>query len=320
MRCRQRRGVLIHSYSAVVVLLATVSCGDNNKEATDQVESLENDQIIDSDNDNIPDEIESFLGYSPTEADTDSDMLSDYAEFITGTSATVSDSDGDGLSDYDELLIYNTDPLAADTDMDGIVDGKEVLAATSPTEFINPEEAKIGKLFNIHSFTIDKNQFFHDENPSINISFSMSPEAVDRYRTVEGSWLCEILFLKTDGELADFELAYSSSGANSSVMVHKIGIEPVVCDDGVFHSSIDINLSYDEGESIFESGDTFIVYLTKYIDNSNDVTNYTSRTWALYPDNEYILAVKVSQYKSTNDFIKTPRGYAFGPTVKLLDK
>ncbi len=112
--------------------------------------------VADSDGDGLNDQLEAFLGTSPTNPDTDSDRLRDGEEvFVHGTSPVDFDTDGDnvpdglevqlfgtfpldpdsdqdGLEDGDELLIYGTDPANPDTDGDGLLDGDEVLYGADP--------------------------------------------------------------------------------------------------------------------------------------------------------------------------------------------
>lgn len=124
----------------------------------------------DTDNDDVPDYLETAFGLDINKADTDDDGLTDNEEmFLTGTDPTVYDSvkqgvsdadadsdddglsnkreialetdpvlldtDNDGLSDGDEVNKYNTDPLKADTDGDGINDSDEIYLGLDP---LNP--------------------------------------------------------------------------------------------------------------------------------------------------------------------------------------
>ena len=124
----------------------------------------------DTDNDDVPDYLETAFGLDINKADTDDDGLTDNEEmFLTGTDPTVYDSvkqgvsdadadsdddglsnkreialgtdpvlldtDNDGLSDGDEVNKYNTDPLKADTDGDGINDSDEISLGLDP---LNP--------------------------------------------------------------------------------------------------------------------------------------------------------------------------------------
>lgn len=121
----------------------------------------------DTDNDDVPDYLETAFGLDINKADTDDDGLTDNEEmFLTGTDPTVYDSvkqgvsdadadsdddglsnkreialgtdpvlldtDNDGLSDGDEVNKYNTDPLKADTDGDGINDSDEISLGLDP--------------------------------------------------------------------------------------------------------------------------------------------------------------------------------------------
>lgn len=127
-------------------------------------------EFTDTDDDGVPDYLETGLGLNINKADTDDDGLTDYEEmFLTGTDPMVYDSvkkdvsdsnadsdddglsnkkeielgtdpvfedtDDDGLSDGEEVNTYNTNPLKADTDDDGINDGDEISMGLDP---LNP--------------------------------------------------------------------------------------------------------------------------------------------------------------------------------------
>ncbi|KSV60058.1 hypothetical protein ASU35_17515 [Acetivibrio ethanolgignens] len=92
----------------------------------------------DSDNDNIRDQIEIYIGTDKNKWDTDEDGISDYFEFYLSQSNPLEkdsdkngildsdeDLDGDGLKNIDEEH-FKTNPLIKDTDCDGIEDGKEI--------------------------------------------------------------------------------------------------------------------------------------------------------------------------------------------------
>ena len=73
-------------------------------------------------------------GVSDADADTDEDGLSNIDEFTRGTYPWTSDTDLDGLSDYDEIYVYGTDPLIADSDDDGLDDGSEIKLGFDPND------------------------------------------------------------------------------------------------------------------------------------------------------------------------------------------
>ena len=93
---------------------------------------------IDTDGDQIPDDLEGYFGSDPSKADTDGDGLSDYQECIVlGTSPSKQDTDGNSVNDNNEdadgdnlsnglEFQYDTNPIAVDTDLDGLTDGEEV--------------------------------------------------------------------------------------------------------------------------------------------------------------------------------------------------
>ncbi len=58
--------------------------------------------------------------------DFDGDGLGTFNESQAGTANFKEDTDGDGLSDGDEVLVFQTDPNAADSDGDGAQDGLEL--------------------------------------------------------------------------------------------------------------------------------------------------------------------------------------------------
>ncbi len=105
--------------------------------------------LEDLDEDGVPDGVELFLGFDPTnpdsdgdeipdgEEDGDSDEVPDWVEFVLGFDPTLADSDGDeipdsledgdedGLSDAAEIPL-GLNPFNADTDGDGFGDGEEL--------------------------------------------------------------------------------------------------------------------------------------------------------------------------------------------------
>ena len=72
--------------------------------------------------------------------DTDADNLSNDIELEIGLDPNNWDSDKDGLSDGDEVLVWRSNPLKSDTDGDGYDDGAEVKNGYNP---IGP-----GRIFN----------------------------------------------------------------------------------------------------------------------------------------------------------------------------
>ena len=111
----------------------------------------------DSDNDGLPDAIETNTGVfistndtgtDPSNDDTDNDGLLDGFEVQYGFSALLGgqqniDADSDGLSNLQEQNI-GTNPLLSDTDGDGYSDGVEVDLGTNPLLIAsNPELTKI---------------------------------------------------------------------------------------------------------------------------------------------------------------------------------
>ena len=91
------------------------------------------EEIIDSDNDGLPDEDETNIhNTDPLDPDSDDDNLMDgYEIFNSSTSPIDSDTDDDLLDDGQEVLTFLTNPLQEDTDSDGLTDGNEVLVTFS---------------------------------------------------------------------------------------------------------------------------------------------------------------------------------------------
>ncbi|MHA1127175.1 MAG: FG-GAP-like repeat-containing protein [Candidatus Heimdallarchaeota archaeon] len=88
----------------------------------------------DTDDDQLNDGMELFMGTDPIDPDTDQDGLLDGEETIIGTNPLDEDTDQDGLDDYEEVTLgtdnYITNPLSNDTDTDGIDDYEEVHLGT----------------------------------------------------------------------------------------------------------------------------------------------------------------------------------------------
>lgn len=99
---------------------------------------------VDTDNDCLPDSVETALGLNPNipdtdgdgvfdgEEDNDDDGLTNCAEVIQGTDPGRADTDGDGLGDGQEALVLGTDPTRQDTDGDGLDDNEEIALQTNP--------------------------------------------------------------------------------------------------------------------------------------------------------------------------------------------
>jgi len=109
----------------------TIIANDNTEKATFQYYiSIK----VDSDGDDLLDELEDIWGTSPHKSDTDGDGITDYWETTyTKTDPNDYDTDDDNLTDgYDPNmgvgeLVIGTDPLDPDTDNDNLTDGIEVL-------------------------------------------------------------------------------------------------------------------------------------------------------------------------------------------------
>lgn len=141
---------------------------ENKNDFPDFFENPDNWGLLkDSDDDQLPDCVEQFIGTDATLVDSDGDMLDDYyevfatgtdpvlpdtdnngitdsdedfdtdnltnfEEYVQGTSPWNSDSDSDNLSDGDEVNIHGTNPLEPDTDFDGLNDADELTLGTDP--------------------------------------------------------------------------------------------------------------------------------------------------------------------------------------------
>jgi hypothetical protein len=91
----------------------------------------------DTDNDSLPDSVETIYKTDLNSPDTDSDGYKDGEEVRNGYDPLVSgsarlDSDQDGLTD-DQECKWNTDPFNADTDGDSYKDGEEITNGYDPT-------------------------------------------------------------------------------------------------------------------------------------------------------------------------------------------
>jgi alpha-tubulin suppressor-like RCC1 family protein len=106
---------------------------DIQNESRGNLPDIGADQFMDTDNDGLPNSLESQGVTSPT-ADNDSDGLNNLLEYeITASSPTIADTDGDGLNDGGEISA-GTDIYDTDTDSDGMTDGKEVQFGLSPLD------------------------------------------------------------------------------------------------------------------------------------------------------------------------------------------
>ena len=96
-------------------------------------------EFLDTDNDGIPDNIETAAGLNPNDAsdasgDIDGDGLSNINEYFNGTDISLSDTDGDGLTDGAEVNTHGTIPTKVDTDGDGLSDGVEITYGLNPKD------------------------------------------------------------------------------------------------------------------------------------------------------------------------------------------
>lgn len=130
---------LVTNYGEVIESIPFVATKSDNGYEVD---------LLDSDEDRLPDVFEIMFGTDVNLPDTDGDTLTDYQEiYITGTDPTIydsvvagisdadADSDEDGLSNSVEITM-GTNPQKADTDDDGLNDSEEGTYNTDP---LNPD-------------------------------------------------------------------------------------------------------------------------------------------------------------------------------------
>jgi len=135
--------------------------------------------LEDLDEDGVPDDVEVFLGFDPTNPDSDGnetldgdedgdgDEVPDWIEFVLGFDPSLTDSDGDeipdsledadadGLSDASEILL-GLNPFNADTDGDGFGDGEERDNGGDPLDaLITPVGTATSQMLSYRFFSAD---------------------------------------------------------------------------------------------------------------------------------------------------------------------
>jgi hypothetical protein len=108
---------------------------------------------LDSDNDQLNDQLERDIGSDPKQIDSDSDGVRDDIEYATGTSPFLRDTDGDGLIEGIEDKNFNgrvdkgeTDPRIRDSDRDGLCDGLCRIKIKRQEYYIGEDQNLNGKL------------------------------------------------------------------------------------------------------------------------------------------------------------------------------
>jgi hypothetical protein len=99
--------------AAVTSLLGSNPLEPDDPVLTEGYTELDLNQLMDNcqdetdtDEDDLPDEVEKVLGTDPESLDTDEDKLSDLYEATHGLDPLNPDTNSDGISDYNEILIY----------------------------------------------------------------------------------------------------------------------------------------------------------------------------------------------------------------------
>jgi uncharacterized protein (TIGR03382 family) len=116
----------------VVVCLVAIAGSD----ASAQLLEEEEPDVVDTDEDDLPDTIEAFFGTDPTRADTDGDGVSDGVEVLVGRTDPLDvDTDGDGACDGPGLTPGTECEIGEDPNADGVVGFKETSAACADDGF-----------------------------------------------------------------------------------------------------------------------------------------------------------------------------------------
>ncbi|EWM55086.1 hypothetical protein [Ruminococcus flavefaciens] len=134
-------------------------------------------------------------GISDADIDTDEDGLSNIDEFTRGTYPWTFDTDLDGLSDYDEIYVYGTDPLIADSDDDGIDDGSEIKLGFDPNDLVT--------------------NGVPDGEYAVQQSISADNSILSSINTAESPYVLSI-DIKTNGD-AEEELTVDESGYSAAI-------------------------------------------------------------------------------------------------------
>lgn len=169
---------------------------------------------IDSDQDKLPDDLETVLGSNPNNADTDGDKLPDGYEYqYTGssplkkdtngngtsddqedpdtdelnnlkeyrlkTNPTNSDSDLDKLTDSDEVNKHHTQPANEDTDEDGLTDGNEILHGTDPLKKDTDGDGTVdgNETFAV---TVNVDKIENDKNVAPSVTMNLQGKNLDK--------------------------------------------------------------------------------------------------------------------------------------------
>jgi len=172
------------SWSYVVKLTITDDDGSSNE--TSIVVAI----VLDSDGDNLTNEMEIALGTNPYNYDTDGDWLIDYYEVYTsGTDPRKADTDSDGLNDWEEINSgadgYVTDPFNPDSDYDGLMDGQEQFTKS----FVASKRATISGKGNYSAILVSESTGTPESSiKEAFLSVGVSGQDVSRYSYRIASW------------------------------------------------------------------------------------------------------------------------------------
>lgn len=187
-------------------------------------------RILDSDGDNLLDEVEKNLGTDPNKKDTDQDGLLDGFEILqqytsplkkdtnndgkpdgeedtdgdkltslqeqqAGTNPVLKDSDGDGLDDHFETTEFGSSPILKDTDHDGLDDSGEFHAGTDPHD----QDTDHDKLYDgLESF----GQTFTEEKSGTVLEISGEGDLASAVKMANVTQ--QVIFQDVPGSVSDF--------------------------------------------------------------------------------------------------------------------
>lgn len=266
--------------------------------------------LLDSDEDGLPDIIESQIGTDADNADTDGDELPDgYEMFETGTDPKLSDtdvndiadgdedldkdgltnyeeyvnnadpwqidSDDDSLNDEDEVNNYGTNPAKKDTDDDGLEDAEEVYLGLDP---LNPDSDGDGILDGDERFeqTIEQDICVDDDKiaaiTKVSVTFNC-PGVIDNQVTLENMYNVDVLSSNVVGMVgAPIDITSSVDFDNATITFNY--------DEALLNGTPEENLAilwYDETNDRYVILDEDTV-----VDVENNTVSYTTTHFSTY--------------------------------------